>query len=722
MRFRLESAFPAALLAGALSAGFYVASYYPGRIRTVVLLLMAALLAVSLWRTDLGLFLLLFLGPLFGNHPGGRFLEVFPLLLAMWVGLHMLREPRPPGGRLILFGAAFVVAQFLPVLFHPWPWQDSGHRQQDVFHVLSADEHNPLYVMQQMLWTTLLLLFALSSGEHLPSAAAGIAAGMIVTMGIGCLDMAIPSVSAFLDAYHVYVDGYVDRSSPHGIGNWLRFSPNSLFWNRSWHGIYIISALPFFSLAAMAFVPRFLPNRWWRMAAVFVALVLAAYLVLVGARGALLAFVVFVVALIPLLLLGLAEGASTARGWQQHRWRSLLLYWPVLVAGLALVAHVVVPVGVVLGNVGLGEPRFGQYAAALRIMLVFPFTGGGLESYGYYNTNMLQGMGLAAPHGTAHSQWLQILSGSGLVGGLAYVALLLWALLGPLRSLTQARLRLSQMSFPEGRPPEAGRTPSGAEGMIDVIRPFIVLAGLASMLVYSTVQEWWYLKPVQASWWLLVALGISMVPGARAGGSIGDRATQRRTIGKRVWVSADAVLSAVPGLAFVASVCLLLLAPLLYRHGIGDGETVGDVPVSHMVQLSTGTDGRVMIADLPTIPGPEPGPLRWYGVEYQGRGRFLVLEGMSWIELPGGVTAVRLEGAKKDGQLHVPQSLHGVRLACPTGKDVLLLRCSAASGLNDRQRDYDGRRHCAELIVPDAVGETTDLFARPLEGERHRFF
>lgn len=714
----------AGLLLLVVVACFQVSAYYPTTYRIGMLLGVAGFAALSLWRPATGVFLLFASGPFFGNHPGGHFMELFPLLLALWTGAALWHRAGVHF-RFVLVGAPMVLAQLLPALLHPWPAFDALHRYADPFHILISDEHNPLYPLQQLLWTAVLFLFASHAAcaktartpfrEYDRAAIAGIATGLVLVIAIGLMESLLPALARSLDAYHIRLDGYVDRAGSHFFPKFA--SPNSLFWNRSWHGIYFVSSLPFLLMAALHLPAARRRVTLRRLVIPTLLVLLFCYAILIGARGTLLAVTVFALAMLPVAAMTMLPGGGPGR----LRLPSLLVVWPVVIAGIALLIHLALPILTVMGNLGMNEPRFGQYAAGLRIFLLFPLTGGGIESYGYYNTNVLQGISMAAPNGTAHSQWLQILSGSGLIGGAAYVAVFAAALLAPFRSLMSASRQRD--FFRDERGPGGMAASDAGWHLHAFLQPTIVLAGLASLLVYGTVQEWWYLKPVQAAWWLLMAMAVGVAPGPPTPAAESQESP-------RSWL-----LDGTPVLLLAVTACVAfithLVAPL----------KAPSVPITHMSRQFVSGDA-IRIDDLPMIDrmdGPDTGPMHWYGVEYQGKGRFLILEGTSWILLPSHVAVVRFEGVEKMGQKHIPVTLYAARsahahgaMSAPSnaaadhsGEDSaarrLILHCSSATGLNERKGDYDGRRLCAEMVLPDLGEKPNDAFARPVEAEPHRF-
>ncbi|MCB1166256.1 MAG: hypothetical protein KDK33_08890, partial [Leptospiraceae bacterium] len=58
-----------------------ISAYYPPRIFFGFLTIVGCFAAISFWRPVLGGTLLISLGAFFGNHPGGRFMEIFDILL-----------------------------------------------------------------------------------------------------------------------------------------------------------------------------------------------------------------------------------------------------------------------------------------------------------------------------------------------------------------------------------------------------------------------------------------------------------------------------------------------------------------------------------------------------------------------------------------------------------------------------------------------------------------
>lgn len=604
-----------------------IGPFYAGK-TAVILLVLPLFASLAYWKPDLAAFFLFAAVPLFGNHPGGRFMELFPLLSFLWLVAVALRGGLMSSRRFLIVYALYLFLLILPLVLHPALFKAASYYKNGLFHLLNANEHSPLYPFQQTVWLALIPLFAKAAKPHTHYVIAGIAMGFALTVIIGMFEIAFPAFAGVLDRVHIFIDGYVDRSTPHWPVSlvrktgFLREAPNSLFWNRSWHAVFIIAALPFVSLFAFE---RLKESRLSRRRIIIAAasILLTLYLLAIGARGALFAWSAF-----------LAVGVV---GQILYKWESRLLYFlPHLAIVGALLFQIIVPLFIVFTEPGRTEFRYPQFAAALKIFAMFPFTGGGAESYGYYNNFFLRAAAEAAKHGSSHNQLLQIAVGNGLLGILFYSGLLI-AFAGEVRKRMIA----------------AGR---------DSIPFMLMTAGMTSALVYGSVQEWNYLRPVMLMWTMLLYLPWHY------------QTENRSPEANRWWV--------------LTPLCILAL--LFSYRSLPDSEFFQATDQAFTKQIETPTGDNNSDASSKAFTPTAP----WLGVEYVDPDRFVIMQGESHILLPSELQIGKITSLREDTEVI------SVWSRAEKGR-YLRIRCHTTSP--DLRGDFDARRLCAEITIPEST-------------------
>ncbi len=584
-----------------------VIPYYPPKLAFLLASVLLAFTCAVIWNPSASIFSLMAIAPFFGNHPGGRFMEIYILLCSAWlIGMALRRKLQLPA-RFPLYYSLYLVLLILPLLLHPAILQAALFYKDGLFYLLNANEHSPLYPLQQTVWLAMIPLLAVTARPYRGHIVFGVSAGLILTLAVGLLEILWPAIPALLDRVHIFVDGYVDRTMPHSIlpvSGRDSYAPNSLFWNRSWHAVYIIASLPFISLFAYDRMKAWPSRKQWASVG-FLSLLLTLYLLAVGARGAFVAYLAF---------LAIAGAGLLLIRFGLHR---LVLAFPLLVITGALLLQLIVPLLIVFTEQGKTEYRYPQFAAAFNIFNMFPFFGGGTESYGYYNTVHLRAAAQAAKHGSSHNQLLQIAVGNGLAGVVFYAGLLL-AFAAGIRKRMMAAL-------------------GQREEMIPLL---LITAGMAGCLVYGSVQEWNYLRPVMVMWAVLLFFAWPE--------------TKQSETSQQLWI----------------------LAPLLLALSFSFRQPFQSFLATRQSDASA-TEPRPF---APTAP--------WQGVEYIDPDRFIVLQGDAHILLSPGL---------QPGEV---SSLHGEAMTelrwSPGG--YLRIRCLTSRPY--RFGDIDARKLCAEITIP----------------------
>lgn len=421
---------------------------------------------------------LLALGSFFGNHPGGRGLEFFDLALlsALLFRLPDLKSQLQTRvgslyGRFILllvFSTAFsyLGAYYLLESFE-------GYRILP-YHFLSARDWLPHYSFKvaatNVICAVLVIEWALAAREGKTSTHFGasfLLLALLIPATVGILEL-LPPVALSLDRYHIWLDGYVDRTAPHQflfLPALFEHSPNSLFWNRSWFALYLISVLPAAGIA-LQFLPgpARLPGRKLGVPLFLCLGTLMGFLFLsIGARAGILSFLVFLAVLLLLLAI------------PRHR---KILAWTMVIAMTVLLLATPLIAFWSPGQ-SLLEERAELYRSGIQIFLQSPVFGTGVESFGFYNDLILRGAGYQRVYSSTHNFLLQLGGGMGLAG----VSMMALFLFFAFRSSIQG------MSNPQ----TAGS-----------LAPIVYFAGALAFLFYGNFQELWYLRGIQLNWWLMV--------------------------------------------------------------------------------------------------------------------------------------------------------------------------------------------------------------------------
>ncbi|EMP80739.1 putative membrane protein [Leptospira santarosai str. CBC1531] len=479
-------------------------SFYPWKFRIVFVFLFVCFAVLDVLFPLVATFFLAASGIVFGNHPGGRFLELQDCLWIFWCVRGIVENyfrgsgiftdafwKHPIGILLLLFFGAGV----LSLIANPDLFFDFRFYQKGWFWFLHSTELEPAYPIKLLL-LGILFLFGLIArknwlGDISGSSAvnpvyrifaSGVVVGMIVSITVGWLEYFSPEVKSILDFYHKWLDGYKFSAFPHSLIPFLkRFLPKfgiqSLFWNRSWFSIYLISGLPFLFYCVFAGSENFkigifkkskvfeggavsYRSGWFLLSVVL--LVFGATFFWIGARGGIFSFVTFCVLSVFIFPFFLVKNRNTSR------------MFAAILASHFVMMGILFPLSVIWMRVGPMDPeRFSHFLAGLTLGIGKPLLGGGFESYGWYNECCLNPEGRSSTYHTTHNQFLQIFSGLGITG-LAFYSLL-WCFL----FYELLKFRKNDRS---------------------VLVSSVFFSSVAAVFVYSFFQEWFYLRVVYFQW------------------------------------------------------------------------------------------------------------------------------------------------------------------------------------------------------------------------------
>jgi O-antigen ligase len=429
--------------------------------------------------------------PFFGNHPGGRHVELLNLpVAAAALGLAMEGRHRrrpPPSGCIwlaslaVVGSAALALAPALPAALVRAAQVNSGPLA--LVQALVAAEGDPLYSVGAFLQLVLCVLWAVSlrwAGAEIAFAHRAIRAvfaGMAVVVALGALRF-----HGLIDLrrwWFAVVDPNLFFDDP----------MQSVFWNPGWFAGYFVLA---FGLSLGLIWLERPPWRW------VVATLLASswgYFLLSRQRTGIAAAVAIV------LLFGWLSSAGLG---PRRRLLALggaaFVLVAVLVASAALTTDTWQPgASRLLADPALDEFRSRLWRTALLMWHQEPIFGVGEGAFCWrFRDFVPAGSALDMPFsGDAHNTWLQVLSTRGLLGLAALLVLALALVLSLRRTLKG----------------EGTAAPRGLG------------IGLACALwggfVYSIAQGLYYIQGLQILFWGIVAL-VSVEEGAE-----GDRRTSR---------------------------------------------------------------------------------------------------------------------------------------------------------------------------------------------------
>jgi O-antigen ligase len=465
----------------------------------------AALAIVAVrWPFALTLTLLAIL-PFFGNHPGGRFMEIVNLpLAASAAGLAWRAwkddRPRPTG---LIWGAALAYALCAIVAIVPViPGMlvraaEINDWRLTLAEALTAAESNPLYSIASLAMAMLTVMWAAALAWTAPGLRFARHAFRVITIALFLV------VAAGVLDYHGFISlerSYmlrIDPRSPETAGL------QSIFWNPGWFAWYFVVAFGFAlgllwlegararialgGLLAACYGYSFANPQRGGLLAIHAMLAVAAFVALrrLPSTQRALIKVAGLVAVAALLVGGVLYVSNTRTQFAAID-RVITTMRRVIQSPNDIMQRTAVRPKLWGASVVMwrSAPVFGigEGAFAWRFREFVPY-GSEFDSHVY---------------GDAHSTWLQILATRGLAGLVAYVFLLV--------GIVQVIRR--KWSAPTRYPESVG----------------LGLA-LTGFVVYSFVQAMFYLQLTQVLFWLIVALAAREVPGRT------PRTASTRTIG-----------------------------------------------------------------------------------------------------------------------------------------------------------------------------------------------
>jgi O-antigen ligase len=450
-------------------------------------------------------FLLLTILPLFGNHPGGRYMEFVNLpLAASAAGLIATarREQRPaPDGPiwrmafLYLLTAIIATVPTLPRV--AVRAVEINSPMLFVTEALTAPEDDVLYSISSLVLLTLAVIWAFALSWAGAAHRFTVNTYRVLTIALfGVTGIGISDYFGLTSVGRSYVR-LIDARSFHFVGL------QSIFWHPGWFGWYFVIVFGI-ALGLWTIEPRgrrlvlgsgillcylffFLNPERGGLIAVHGVLLLFAWYSIRRAEEPRRSSQRLIAIILPVLILA-AGMLSTPAG------RSAIAR-----ANLLSLERTVNSAREFLQSDGEGNFRASErlklWSAATRMWLNAPAFGIGEGSFAWrFHDYVPAGSALDTPsHADAHSLWFQLLATRGIAGATAYVLLL----------LAVARALWARWQDPVTGPHVTG----------------LVLA-LAGFVTYSFVYALFYLQPIQLLFWLITAFAVASTP---AGSQTSDR-------------------------------------------------------------------------------------------------------------------------------------------------------------------------------------------------------
>ena len=413
----------------------------------------------------------------FGNHPGGKFLEIFDMLLLLWICVSLFRIKNITRFTFVNgFEWLFLLSGLFSILFNPTLILEIINifkKNPTLFNIFSANEANPIYVLKMLLTTlfsivSVLIIYNIyieKGIEIINKFSIAITISLLLSAIVGIFETHIPVIQSSLHTYRYFIDGYSEPSLPAIIPIVSLFQKTyamqSFFWNRGWFAVFIIASIPFVNITLNNYLYNSANSSKQKVLLWFVYFIFIFYiLLLVGARGAYLSFLFL---FLSFLFFNIMKD-------------KIIYNLRYVIPGMIIVALALIPLLVAYTNVEpSGGGRFDHFNAGIETFIRNIFFGCGIEGYGVYNLKYLIPAGIGSKWSGTHNQLLQIAAGQGLFGVSIYLSLIYYILFSLIKSAS-------------------------------VNKQYVVslLSGFIGILVYSSFQEWYYLRSSQLFWWLLI--------------------------------------------------------------------------------------------------------------------------------------------------------------------------------------------------------------------------
>lgn len=370
---------------------FNLLPYYPLNFRYLFLIILIVWILILLFIPKRLFFILPWLLIFQGNHPGGRFIEFgnyIIIISAIYFAFETLEKAKSINKTPI----KILIILILPIITNLHSIQDWEHYRINLYHFLSSSELEPFFSLNRFLLFlgfSILIFVGLSRLSYRKYLQKGIITSFLFLCCIAFLEWSFSYVQVSLDNFQIWISSYTDRHINHFSSIGILTSVKSLFWNRSWFSMYIISSLPmlayFYKNHSFSLISKSL-----------IFSVLTVLLLAIGSRGAMFSFFLAIVTAIFISKL------------PNNKSKSLL---PILY----IVFSIFYPFVVIYLFPNVDIARKDHLISGIEAFKLAPLSGFGLDSYGWVNENYLRGLNLASKFHSTHNDYLNFLIGNGIL-------------------------------------------------------------------------------------------------------------------------------------------------------------------------------------------------------------------------------------------------------------------------------------------------------------------
>jgi len=428
----------------------YLLPYYPFKFRILFLAFLLSWLLIIHFNTKLIFFLVPWILIFQGNHPGGRFLEIGDYLLIISAIYLLSTNKIQIFYRKSIFIKIYIIL-LIPIITNWYAILDIEHYRFNIFHFLSSSELEPFFSLKQWMISiamTILILTAVSNIIFKKYIIKGVYTSLIFLSIIAILEWGFKDIQKFIDIVQVWISGYTDRHQSHFSSIGLKTSTKSLFWNRSWFSMYLISSIPM-----IAYVIK--DRKYKLLEIISVIIVITLLLISIGSRGALFSFW-FSIIITSLIFLN----------------KNLNKYF--LLEGVFIGFIVMYSIFIIFVYPDIDISRRNHLISGINAFKLSPIVGWGLDSFGWVNEIFLRGMNLASKFHSTHNDYLNFLVGNGIILFIFYII-----------------IHLKLIDFFK--------------------RYFLVTASLFAVLFYKNFQEWTYINAITFPFLFLIIMAIRKV-------------------------------------------------------------------------------------------------------------------------------------------------------------------------------------------------------------------
>lgn len=428
----------------------YLLPYYPIKFRMLFLTFLISWLLIIKFNSKLLFFFVPWILIFQGNHPGGRFIEVGDyLLISSAIYLSATNEILLFSKRSIFIKIYLII--LIPIITNWYAILDLEHYRLNIFHFLSSSELEPFFSLKQwilLVAMTIIILTTLSNVIYKKYFIKGVYTSLIFICMIAFAEWIFKDIQNFIDLVQIWISGYTDRHQSHFSLIGLNTSTKSLFWNRSWFSMYLISTIPM--------IAYFKKDRKFKFLKLIpIIIVITLLLISIGSRGALFSFW-FSILITSLIFLN----------------KDLDKYILLSVVFIGFLVMYFVFIICILPDIDIS--RRNHLISGIYAFKLSPIVGWGLDSYGWVNEIFLRGMSLASKFHSTHNDYLNFLIGNGLLLFILFIIV---------------HLKL-----------------------IDYFkRNLIVTASLFAVLFYKNFQEWTYINAITFPFLFLLIISIRKI-------------------------------------------------------------------------------------------------------------------------------------------------------------------------------------------------------------------